>query len=263
MSEHTLPQLPYAYNALEPAISEEIMTIHHTKHHQLYITNLNNAIKAYNSAISSNDVRKQIELQGAIKFNGGGHINHSLFWKNLAPSSQGGGQLQDGPLKQAIERDFGSLDNLKSTFNATIATIQGSGWGWLGFNPKNSKLEVVNTQNQDPLISHHPIIGVDAWEHAFYLQYKNVKAGKLLYYNCAPRITNPSREFRQTTSRTSGTSSTSRRPRTASRPPRPTPRLTSKYSSALCNPNLIRHACHTTDAAVTSHTLRHTKNSGT
>ncbi|GAC97684.1 superoxide dismutase [Pseudozyma hubeiensis SY62] len=176
MSEHTLPQLPYGYNELEPAISEEIMTIHHTKHHQLYVTNLNNAIKAYNSAISSNDVRKQIELQSAIKFNGGGHINHSLFWKNLAPSSQGGGQLQDGPFKQAVERDFGSLDNLKSTFNATIATIQGSGWGWLGFNPKNSKLEVVTTKDQDPLISHHPIIGVDAWEHAFYLQYKNVKA---------------------------------------------------------------------------------------
>ena len=143
MSEHTLPQLPYAYNALEPAISEEIMTIHHTKHHQLYVTNLNNAIKAYNSAISSNDVRKQIELQSAIKFNGGGHINHSLFWKNLAPANQGGGSLHDGPLKQAIERDFGSLDNLKASFNATIATIQGSGWGWLGFNPKNSKLEVI------------------------------------------------------------------------------------------------------------------------
>jgi Fe-Mn family superoxide dismutase len=179
MSEHTLPQLPYAYNGLEPAISEEIMTIHHTKHHQLYVTNLNNAIKAYNSAISSNDVRKQIELQSAIKFNGGGHINHSLFWKNLAPAKEGGGQLHDGPLKQAIERDFGSLDNLKSSFNATIATIQGSGWGWLGFNPKNSKLEVVTTKDQDPLISHHPIIGVDAWEHAFYLQYKNVKAGEL------------------------------------------------------------------------------------
>lgn len=179
MSEHTLPQLPYAYNALEPAISEEIMTIHHTKHHQLYVTNLNNAIKAYNSAISSNDVRKQIELQSAIKFNGGGHINHSLFWKNLAPANQGGGSLHDGPLKQAIERDFGSLDNLKASFNATIATIQGSGWGWLGFNPKNSKLEVVTTKDQDPLISHHPIIGVDAWEHAFYLQYKNVKAGTL------------------------------------------------------------------------------------
>ena len=149
MSEHTLPSLPYGYDELEPAISTEIMTIHHTKHHNLYVTNLNNAIKAYNQAISSNDVRKQIELQSAIKFNGGGHINHSLFWKNLAPAKNGGGQLQDGPLKQAIERDFGSLDNLKTTFNATIATIQGSGWGWLGFNPKNSKLEVVTTKDQD------------------------------------------------------------------------------------------------------------------
>ncbi|KAE8226134.1 hypothetical protein CF319_g1238 [Tilletia indica] len=172
---HSLPKLDYGYNALEPAISEQIMTLHHQKHHQTYINNLNAAEKAYAQAVSSTDVKKQIELQSAIKFNGGGHINHSLFWKNLAPTSNGGGSLEDGTLKQAIERDFGSLDKLKTYFNAQAATIQGSGWAWLGLSPVTQKLEVVLTKDQDPLISHAPIIGVDCWEHAYYLQYQNVK----------------------------------------------------------------------------------------
>ncbi|KAJ3521194.1 hypothetical protein NMY22_g12414 [Coprinellus aureogranulatus] len=187
----SLPPLPYAYNALEPYISEEIMTLHHQKHHQTYVNGLNAAEEAY---AKSNSVKEQIALQAAIKFNGGGHINHSLFWKNLAPANEDGGKLNDGPLKKAIERDFGSVEEFKKQFNTTTAAIQGSGWGWLGFNNKTNKLEVVTTQNQDPLISHVPIIGVDIWEHvsnsllaypepkadaaplqAFYLQYKNVK----------------------------------------------------------------------------------------
>lgn len=108
--------------------------------------------------------------------NSTGHINHSLFWQNLAPQKAGGGELHAGPLQEAIERDFGSLDNLKAKFNGQIAAIQGSGWGWLGYNPTNGKLDIVTTANQDPLLSHVPLIGVDAWEHAFYLQYQNVKA---------------------------------------------------------------------------------------
>lgn len=145
------------------------MEIHHSKHHQTYVNGLNAAEKAYAQAVSSADVRKQIELQSAIKFNGGGHINHSLFWKNLAPSKEGGGSLKDGPLKQAIDKDFGSLDKLKEHFNKTTAAIQGSGWGWVGFNPLNQRIEVVTTKDQDPLTSHHPLIGVDVWEHAYYL----------------------------------------------------------------------------------------------
>ncbi|KAF6751610.1 manganese superoxide dismutase [Ephemerocybe angulata] len=168
----SLPPLPYAYDALEPHISGEIMKLHHQKHHQTYVNGLNAAEEAYSKTTS---VKEQIALQAAIKFNGGGHINHSLFWKNLAPANEDGGKLVDGPLKQAIERDFGSVEALKKQFNATTAAIQGSGWGWLGFNSGNKKLEVVTTSNQDPLISHVPIIGVDIWEHAFYLQYKNVK----------------------------------------------------------------------------------------
>ncbi|KAH9993435.1 Mn superoxide dismutase [Russula vinacea] len=174
---HTLPELPYAYNALEPYISAEIMKLHHTKHHQAYVNGLNAAEEAYIKAPST---REKIALQAALRFNGGGHINHTLFWKNLAPVNQGGGQLKEGSkLKAALERDFGSVDDFKKKFNAATAGIQGSGWGWLGYNGATKKLELVTTPNQDPLLSHVPIIGIDIWEHAFYLQYKNVKADYL------------------------------------------------------------------------------------
>ncbi|KAJ7173265.1 Mn superoxide dismutase [Mycena filopes] len=172
VSLHTLPDLPYAYNALEPYISEEIMALHHKKHHQTYVNALNAAEEAYAKASS---MKEKIEIQAALKLNGGGHINHSLFWKNLAPAAEGGGKLEDGPLKSAIERDFGSVEAFKKSFNAKTAAIQGSGWGWLGYNPATKKLEIVTTSNQDPLLTHTPIIGIDIWEHAFYLQYKNVK----------------------------------------------------------------------------------------
>ncbi|GJE96963.1 superoxide dismutase [Phanerochaete sordida] len=175
-SVHTLPKLDYAYDALEPHISGEIMTLHHSKHHQAYVTGLNTAEEQYAKTETPKD---RIKLQAALKFNGGGHINHSLFWKNLAPESQGGGKLADGPLKKAIERDFGSVDKFKTKVNTATAAIQGSGWGWVGYNPETGKLEVVTTANQDPLLSHVPIIGIDIWEHSFYLQYKNVKADYL------------------------------------------------------------------------------------
>ncbi|KAL0569586.1 hypothetical protein V5O48_012374 [Marasmius crinis-equi] len=175
----SLPSLDYPYDALEPFISQEIMTLHHTKHHQTYVNALNAAEEAYAKASSP---KERIALQAALKFNGGGHINHSLFWKNLAPSSQKGGSggvLNDGALKKAIDETFGSLDNLKKEFNTTTAGIQGSGWGWLGVNPKTRRLEIATTANQDPLLTLVPVIGVDIWEHAFYLQYKNVKVDYL------------------------------------------------------------------------------------
>ncbi|THH20941.1 hypothetical protein EW146_g519 [Bondarzewia mesenterica] len=131
-SLHTLPDLPYPYDALEPHISKEIMTLHHTKHHQTYVNGLNAAEDAY---AKSKDMKQKIALQSALKFNGGGHINHSLFWKNLAPASGSGGQFADGPLKSAIVRDFGSVDAFKKKFNTVTAAIQGSGWGWLVRSP--------------------------------------------------------------------------------------------------------------------------------
>jgi len=177
---HTLPPLSYGYDALEPYISKEIMTLHHTKHHQAYVNALNAAEANY---VKTTTPKERIALQAAIRFNGGGHINHTLFWTNLAPSAaQGkgkGGVLVEGQLKTAIVATWGSLDALKTEFNATTAAIQGSGWGWLGYNPKTKTLEIVTTANQDPLLSHVPIIGVDIWEHAFYLQYLNVKVDYL------------------------------------------------------------------------------------
>jgi len=148
------------------------MQLHHTKHHQTYVNGLNAAEEQY---AKSSSTKEKIALQSALKFNGGGHINHTLFWTILAPQSEGGGELSQGPLKDAIKADFGGIDALKKELNAKTAAIQGSGWGWLGFNKTTGKLETVTTANQDPLLSHVPIIGIDIWEHAFYLQYKNVK----------------------------------------------------------------------------------------
>ncbi|KAF7967330.1 hypothetical protein HWV62_18318 [Athelia sp. TMB] len=177
---HTLPDLPYGYDALEPFISRQIMELHHKKHHQTYVNSLNAAEASFAKASTP---KERIALQAALKFNGGGHINHSLFWKNLAPAASeskgNGGVLKDGPLKDAIVQRFGSLDNLKKEFNTATLGIQGSGWGWLGLNTSTRQLEIVTTPNQDPLLTHVPIIGVDIWEHAFYLQYLNVKADYL------------------------------------------------------------------------------------
>lgn len=165
----------YEYNALEPAISEQIMKLHHQKHHQTYVTNLNAAEEKLSAAVSASDVKAAIALQAAIKFNGGGHLNHSLFWENLAPASQGGGKLGSGPLKEAIDGEFGSLDGFKKAFNTALAGIQGSGWGWLVKDASTGRLKIVTTPNQDPITGDKVLIGVDAWEHAYYLQYENAK----------------------------------------------------------------------------------------
>ncbi len=174
-AKHTLPDLPYDYNALEPYISAEIMMVHHQKHHQAYVTNLNIAEEKVHEATAKNDVKTQIALQPAIKFNGGGHINHSIFWTNLASVRNGGGELAKGPLLDAINKEFGSLDVFKTKFNTAAAAVQGSGWAWLGFNEASKRLEIVALPNQDPLTTHVPLLGVDVWEHAYYLQYKNVR----------------------------------------------------------------------------------------
>ncbi|KAH8112973.1 manganese superoxide dismutase [Phellopilus nigrolimitatus] len=152
------------------------MKLHHTKHHQTYVTALNAAEESYAKAATP---KERISLQAALKFNGGGHINHSLFWKNLAPAPEkgGAGGKLDGStaFAAAVKADFGSLDNLIQKFNTATLGIQGSGWGWLGVNPTTKKLEIATTSNQDPLLTLLPVIGIDIWEHAFYLQYLNVK----------------------------------------------------------------------------------------
>lgn len=175
---YKLPELPYDFNALEPVISAEIMELHYSKHHKGYVTNLNTALEKYHEAESKNDVAEMIALQSAIKFNGGGHINHSIFWTILCSASKKSSLNSKGELSQMIERDFGSFDSFKEKFNKETIAIQGSGWGWLGFNKNLRRLEIATCANQDPLSTKGlvPIFGVDVWEHAYYLQYKNVRA---------------------------------------------------------------------------------------
>ncbi|UPL02507.1 hypothetical protein LCI18_013441 [Fusarium solani-melongenae] len=173
---YSLPALPYAYDALEPSISAQIMELHHSKHHQAYVNNLNAALKTYASATSSNDIAGQIALQSAIKFNGGGHINHSLFWENLSPSSSPDSKPDSAPtLVAEISKTWGSLEAFQEVFKKTLLGLQGSGWGWLVKDTQG--LRIVTTKDQDPVVGGEvPIFGVDMWEHAYYLQYLNGKA---------------------------------------------------------------------------------------
>lgn len=170
-----LPDLPYDFSALEPFISAEIMELHYTKHHQTYVNNLNNLLEQYAEAEQKDNLQKQIALQQGIRFNGGGHVNHSIFWTNLAPKGEGG--EPQGELAAAIEAEFGSLSNLVDQFSAKTVAVQGSGWGWLGYNKEKKRLEIATCVNQDPLSTTGliPLLGVDVWEHAYYLQYKNVR----------------------------------------------------------------------------------------
>lgn len=172
----TLPQLPYAHEALEPHIDAQTMQIHHGKHHQAYVDNLNKAIAGTEHENKSLDeiVANVGSISPAVRNNGGGHWNHSFFWEILAPNA--GGQ-PTGKIADAINEAFGSFDAFKEKFNAAGATRFGSGWAWLIV--KDGKLEVTSTPNQDnPLmdvaeVKGTPLLGVDVWEHAYYLKYQN------------------------------------------------------------------------------------------
>ncbi|MDQ9147682.1 superoxide dismutase SodA [Bacillus velezensis] len=173
---YKLPELPYAYDALEPHIDKETMTIHHTKHHNTYVTNLNKAIEG--SALAEKSVDELVadlnavpeDIRTAVRNNGGGHANHSLFWTLLSPN--GGGE-PTGELAEEIKSTFGSFDQFKEKFAATAAGRFGSGWAWLVVN--NGKLEITSTPNQDSPLSEGktPVLGLDVWEHAYYLNYQN------------------------------------------------------------------------------------------
>ncbi|WP_396595344.1 superoxide dismutase [Brevundimonas sp. R86498] len=174
----TLPPLPYAYDALEPAIDKETMTFHHDKHHQAYVDNLNKAIDADASlqGKSLEDLFASISTAPkAVRNNGGGHWNHALFWELLAPVGQGGEPSAE--LAAAIDRDLGGLDKFKEDFNAAGAGQFGSGWAWLIV--QDGKLKVTSTPNQDnPLMDVAEqkgavVLGADVWEHAYYLKYQN------------------------------------------------------------------------------------------
>lgn len=171
-----LPNLDYAFNALEPHIDARTMEIHHGKHHQAYVTNLNNAVKDTPAAdLSLEEIVKNIsQYSVAVRNNGGGHYNHSLFWKVIGPN---GGRAPQGELAAAINEAFGSFEDFKTQFNTAATTRFGSGWAWLVVS--NGKLVISSTPNQDnPLmdiaeVKGTPILGLDVWEHAYYLNYQN------------------------------------------------------------------------------------------
>lgn len=175
---YKLPQLPYDFDALEPVISSEIMRLHYEKHHKTYVEKLNEGLQKYEEAQKNGDLQTMIKLEPAIRFNGGGHINHSIFWTNLAPQKKGGGGEPEGDLLEEINEVFGSFDECKKRMSTEAVGVQGSGWAWLGFCPVSQRLVLTTCANQDPLATkgYIPLLGIDVWEHAYYLQYKNVRA---------------------------------------------------------------------------------------
>lgn len=153
------------------------MELHHKNHHQTYVNSYNTACEKLYSASTTDSPAAQIALQPLINFHGGGHVNHSLFWENLAPANSGGGGAPSGALAKAIDDAYGGLEGLKKVMNAKLAGIQGSGWAWLVKDTETGQIGVRTYANQDPVVGQYvPLLGVDAWEHAYYLQYQNRKA---------------------------------------------------------------------------------------
>ena len=177
---HELPELPYAFSDLEPHIDARTMEIHHGKHHNAYIANLNNALEDHPElqTKSIEELLKDLEavpsaIRGAVQNNGGGHYNHTLFWPSM---SANGGGTPSGDLAAAIDNTFDNFESFKAEFSAAAATRFGSGWAWLSIDGSN-KLIVSSTSNQDNPISDglRPILGLDVWEHAYYLNYQNLR----------------------------------------------------------------------------------------
>jgi Fe-Mn family superoxide dismutase len=188
-----LPDLPYGYDALEPSIDKQTMEIHHQKHHAAYVNNLNAAIQG-KADLESKTVEQLIadikmlpaDLRNAVRNNGGGHWNHSFFWQIMAPKGRGGGGTPSGEIGRKVDSDLGGFAKMKEEFQKAAVGRFGSGWAWVIVNPAG-KLEVVSTPNQDtPLMgggtvekTGHPVLGVDVWEHAYYLKYQNRRADYL------------------------------------------------------------------------------------
>lgn len=175
MAVYTLPELPYDYSALEPHISGRIMELHHDKHHATYVDGANTALEKLAAARESGDLAAVNLYEKNLAFNLGGHINHSIFWKNLSPD--GGGE-PEGEVAAAITDSFGSFEAFKSHFTASATAIQGSGWSVLAYDSLSGKLvvfQMFDQQNNVP-VGTIPLLQLDMWEHAFYLDYLNVKA---------------------------------------------------------------------------------------
>jgi superoxide dismutase, Fe-Mn family len=180
MGKYTLPEMPYAYDALEPHIDAQTMEIHHTKHHQKYTDGMNGALEKLSPELQEKDIEEILsninqvpdDIKGAINFNGGGYDNHKLFWNSM---KQNGGGEPTGAIADAINDSFGSFAEFKELFSSKTAPLQGSGWGWLVYNPNSGKVEYKAMSNQtsprtEGLV---PLLGLDVWEHAYYLKYQN------------------------------------------------------------------------------------------
>ncbi|WP_219420089.1 superoxide dismutase [Pseudonocardia nigra] len=174
MARYTLPDLPYDYGALDPHIAGEIMQLHHSKHHQTYVTALNDTLDKLAAAREQNDFGAIVGLEKTLAFNLGGHVNHSIFWTNLSPD---GGDKPTGDLAVAIDDAFGSFDAFRAHFTAAATTIQGSGWAILAWDALGGRLLIHQLYDQQANLpaGQVPVVLLDMWEHAFYLQYKNVK----------------------------------------------------------------------------------------
>ena len=175
MSEYTLPELGYDYAALEPHISASIMELHHSKHHQAYVTGANGALAALAAARDAGDLSNVNKLEKDLAFNLGGHVNHSIFWTNLSPD---GGDKPTGDLEAAIDDSFGSFDKFQAHFTATAMGVQGSGWAVLGWDSLGQRPIVSQFFDQQGNLPAGlvPLLMLDVWEHAYYLDYKNVRA---------------------------------------------------------------------------------------
>lgn len=175
MSEYTLPDLPYDYAALEPHISARIMELHHDKHHATYVKGANSAIEQLAEAREKGDYANIPRLSKDLAFHTGGHINHSVFWNNMSPD---GGDKPEGDLAAAIDDTFGSFDKFRDHFTAAALSLQGSGWAFLAWEPLGKRLviEQLYDQQGNVAVGTTPLLMLDMWEHAFYLDYVNVKA---------------------------------------------------------------------------------------
>lgn len=176
-SKAKVPDLPYGYGDLAPIISAEIMEVHHGKHHAKYVNDYNDTLALLEAAISKADHIAVANLGRHLRFHGGGHVNHSLYWENLAPANKEGGDLPDknSELSKLVISHFGTFENFFNEFNARTVKIQGSGWGWLAYCPKTHALSIEESKDQTSIGAYNlkPLLTVDVWEHAYYLQYKN------------------------------------------------------------------------------------------
>lgn len=181
LKKYVLPDLPFPLDGLEPVISKATVDTHYNKHHRTYVDNLNRAVDQLKAALDSQDLPKIAALEPEVRFNGGSHLNHMMYWENLAPTSTVGGKLPEPrtPMYAQVKKDWGSFERLIAYITARSTAIKGSGWGWLVWNNVTLRLEFMETHDQDAVYIFPnvvPLLAIDVWEHAYYIDQKNARA---------------------------------------------------------------------------------------